>query len=166
MQKVLLVINGLTPNQKALDYALQLCERIKAELKILLVVKPEVDANWLSSLKKKARLAKNIWEEAMMAAAFAEADVHEAADELMDQALANIKKLLSASKAAGIPCQLIVEKGEAEKKTAEFVEENSRVVVTVYDAPEAGQGKRGPGQSLQKILPIPVVMLQTAGQET
>ena len=33
MQKVLLAIDGIHPDHKVFDYAVQLCKRIKAELK-------------------------------------------------------------------------------------------------------------------------------------
>ena len=38
MEKVLLAIDGIYPNRKILEYAVDLCKRIKAELNILQVI--------------------------------------------------------------------------------------------------------------------------------
>jgi nucleotide-binding universal stress UspA family protein len=163
MEKVLLAINGVAPNKKAFDYAVQLCDRMQAELKILLVLHPEAEADRLNDLRNKASQAKHFWEDSMMAATFAEAGELETANELMDQAVANIKKLLPEPAKDGIPYQFMVEEGEPERKIAAFVKENRGVVITVYDAPDGGAKKKRPGRALQKLLPIPVVMVQAAG---
>ena len=163
MKKVLLAINGVNPNQKAFDYAVQLCERVTAELRILLIISPAASSDQLTALRNKATRAKTFWESSMIAATFAEAGEPETAKALLDQAEANIKKLLPGSAKAGIPCRFSIEEGEPEARIADFVKGNHGVVITVYDTPEAGQGKKGPGRALQKILPVPLVMIQAAG---
>lgn len=166
MEKVLLAIDGITPDKQAFDHAVALCLRIKAELKILQVIKPQKITDCLKKMKSTAHQAKRFFEGSMMAATFAEAGEFESADVLMSEALKNINKLLPESKRAGVPCHLTMKSGEPMKTIVQYVRENKDVVVAVYDGadgkdPKTGRSKKNnPLQAGLSTLPIPVVMLR------
>jgi len=169
MENVLLAIDGVAPDKQTFSYAVGLCQRIKAGLKVLQIVGNQKSAGCLNTIKTKAKQAKHLFEGSMMATTFAEVGEFETADALMDEALKNINKLLPESKKAGVPCDLIMKSGDARAEIADYVREHSNVVIAVYDP--AGQkclnrGKRGKGNRLQTVLeslPIPVVMVEPNG---
>jgi len=166
MEKVLLAIDGITPDKKAFNYAVDLCARIKAELNILQVIRPQAINSLIGKAIKSAKHAKLFFEGTMVAAAFAEAGEHEAADDLMNQALKNIKKLLPESEKSGIPCHLTIKSGNPNEEIVRFVHEHKDVVVTVYDP--TGDKKQNTNdlkskkmiQSITDAIPIPLVMVQ------
>jgi len=166
METVLLAIDGITPDEKAFYYAVELCSRIKAELKVLHIVKPQNLNNLLEKAIDKAKHAKLFFEGTMVAATFAEAGEHEAADDLMNQALININKLLPESEKAGIPCHLTMKSGNPSEEIVHFVREHKDVVIAVYDP--TGEKKHNTSdpkikkmiRSITDSLPIPLVMVQ------
>ncbi|MBU0672864.1 MAG: universal stress protein [Candidatus Margulisbacteria bacterium] len=166
MEKVLLAIDGITPDKKAFNYAVDLCMRIKAELKVLQVVRPQNFGGYVAKVKNTAKQAKQFIEGSMMAATFAEAGEHETADTLMDEALKNINKLLPESKKAGVPCDLMMKSGNLREEIVKYVRDHRDVVITVYDASGGEPQKSGDRKmktalkSITKALPIPVVMVQ------
>lgn len=166
MEKVLLAIDGTTPDKKAFNYAVELCMRIKAELKVLQVVRPQNFGGYVAKVKNKANQAKQFIEGSMMAATFAEVGEHETANALLDEALKNINKLLPESKKAGVPCDLMMKSGNPRDEIVNYVRDHRDVVITVYDASCGESQKTGDRKtkntlkSITKALPIPVVMVQ------
>ena len=102
MQKVLLAIDGISPDHKIFDYAVQLCKRIKAELSVFQVINPRKYNEYLKTIRKSAGFARKYFENTMVAATFAEAGEHETAKEIMSAALENINRLLPESEKAGV----------------------------------------------------------------
>jgi 3-phosphoglycerate kinase len=166
MEKVLLAINGTTPDTKAFKYAVDLCMRIKADLKILQIVRPHDLSGYISKLKNSASHAKRLIEGSMMAATFAEAGEYETVNALMDEAKRNIAKLLPESTRAGVSCDLLVRTGDTNKEIMDYVRDNKDIVITVYDTPRGNDPKATARQikndlkSITKGLTIPVVMVQ------
>ena len=166
MEKVLLAIDGITPDKKAFNYAVELCSRIKAELNVLHIIRSRNMGGFLAKAKNSANHAKLFFEGAMVAATFAEADEHETANDLMNQALKNINKLLSESEESGISCHLTMKSGNPTEEIVRFVHENKDVVVAVYDP--AGEKEQNTSdrnrkkmiRSITDALPIPLVMVQ------
>jgi len=167
MEKVLLAIDGVTPDQKTFRYAVELCTRIKAELDVLQVIRSKNLAGYLAKAKNKANQARLFFEGTMMAATFAEAGEHETADDLMNEALKNINKLLPESENSGIACHLTMKSGDPKEEIVRFVQENKDVVIAVYDPPGEKASTRGDRkiqkfiQSITDVLPIPLVMVQS-----
>lgn len=167
MEKVLLAIDGLTPDKTAFNHAVALCLRIKAELKVLHIVRPQKMTGCLKKIKQTASQAKHYFESSMMAVTFAEAGESETADTLMSEALANLKKLLPESEKAGIPYHLTMKSGNLKEEIVSYIRENKDVIITVYDASgESGQSEREKQKvykAVSRVLPVPVVMVQAAG---
>jgi hypothetical protein len=166
MEKVLLAIDGINPDKKAFNYAVELCARIKAELNVLQIIRSQSINGFLGKAINSAKHAKLFFEGSMMAATFAEAGEHETADDLMNQALKNINKLMPESEKSGISCHLTIKSGNPNEEIVRFVRENKDVVVAVYDP--TSEKKQNTSdlkvkkmiQSITDALPIPLVMVQ------
>jgi nucleotide-binding universal stress UspA family protein len=166
MEKVLLAIDGISPDKKAFNYAVELCTRIKAELNVLHIIRSQEANNFLEKAIHKAKHAKLLFEGTMVAATFAEAGEHETADDLMNQALKNINELLPESEKSGISCHLTMKSGKPSEEIVRFVQEHKDVVIAVYDP--AGEKEKNTSdrkiknmiRSITDALSIPLVMVQ------
>ena len=166
MEKVLLAIDGITPDKKAFNYAVELCSRIKAELNVLQIISSQNANNFFDKAIIRVKHAKLFFEGTMLAATFAEAGELETAADLMNQALANINKLLPESEKSGISCHLTMKSGNPREEIVRFVREHKDVVIAVYDP--AGEKEQNTSkrkikkliQSITDALPIPLVMVQ------
>jgi nucleotide-binding universal stress UspA family protein len=134
MKKVLLTIDGMTPDQKAFDYAVSLCQRIKAELSIFQVISSRYYHKYMKRIRKNVLLSKKIVESAMVAATFAEAGEHETALDIMTEASSQIEHLLQASEKAGIHCRFSITSGNPGKEIVKYVNDHRDVILTIYDA--------------------------------
>jgi len=170
MQKVLLAVDGIKPTDKAFRYAVELCQRLRAELRILQVIRPNHYGQYLKRVQRSVRSAKRFAEESMVAIAFAEAGEHDTAKEIMAQARKNMNILMPESERAGIPCHLTMTSGRPGKEIVRYVNKHRDVVLTIYDrateensvcsiTPEEGDGPLAIGQRLS----IPLVMLRNRG---
>ena len=167
MKKVLLAIDGLRSDRKAFLYAVELCQRIRVELNIFQIIRPELFRKCGDRLKKKGRLVRNLFEETMVAAAYAEANEHKLAIELMNKASEESQRLLQASENAGVHCHFSLSSGNPGKEIVEYVKKHRDVVLTIYDADDTalreGSGKSVKHKTLTRIkkgLSIPVVMVR------
>ncbi|MBW2197633.1 MAG: universal stress protein, partial [Deltaproteobacteria bacterium] len=52
MEKVLLAIDGMTPDRKAFRYAIALCKRIRAELSIFQIIRPQYYREYKKKIRK------------------------------------------------------------------------------------------------------------------
>ena len=166
MGKVLLAIDGITPDKKAFNYAVELCTRIKAELNVLQIIRSQNANNFLDKAISRAKHAKLLFEGTMVAATFAEAGEHETAANLMNQALANINKLLPESEKSGIPCHLTMKSGNPSEEIVRFLQEHKDVVIAVYDPADEKDHNTSDRKikkmirSITDALPSPLVMVQ------
>lgn len=132
MEKVLLAINGITPNKKAVRYAVELCKHLKADLNVLQVI----GQKYMKSLGERVNRARTYVEDSMTAATFAEAGEHEMAKTIREQALDKINRLLPDSERDAIHCHLSVRSGQPDKEILHYVNDHRNIVLTIYDAPE------------------------------
>ncbi|MDD5759112.1 MAG: hypothetical protein PHI06_08520 [Desulfobulbaceae bacterium] len=166
METVLLAINGATPDRKAINYAIDLCMRIKADLKILQVVSPRNLGSCLSKIKSTAQNAKRFLEDSMLAVAFAEAEEHATATTLLEQAQKKTDTLLHESAKSRVNYELLVKTGDTAEEIINYVRENNDIVITVYDKPRDNATKsckRQRESDLELItngVSIPVVMIE------
>jgi nucleotide-binding universal stress UspA family protein len=167
MQKVLLAIDGISPDHKIFDYAVQLCKRIKAELSVFQVINPRKYNEYLKTIRKSAGFARKYFENTMVAATFAEAGEHETAKEIMSAALENINRLLPESEKAGVQCHFAVKTGNPAKEIIDYVNLHRDVVLTIYDSSlEDRKGTRGVkkqqgvSRKIKQKLAVPLVVVQ------
>ena len=134
MKKVLLTIDGMTPDQKAFHYAVSLCKRISAELSIFQIIRPRNYRKYMKKIRKNALIAKKVVENSMVAATFAEAEERETALDIMAVGSKQIKHLLQESEKEGIHCRFSMTSGNPEKEIVEYVNGHRDVILTIYDA--------------------------------
>ena len=116
MKKVLLAIDGITPDQKVFHYAIQLCKRIKAELNVFQIINPRNYSEYLKKIRKGADNTRSYFESSMVAATFDEAGEHGTAGEIMSAALKNYNRLLPESEKEGVQCHFSIKSGSPEKE--------------------------------------------------
>ncbi len=168
MEKVLLAIDGMIPEQKTFRYAVALCKRIKAELNIFQVIRPHYYREYKKTIRNKAAAAKKFFEGSMMAATFAEAGEHEVALDIMDEAKKEIRHLLEVSEEAGVRCHFSIKSGNPEKEIVNYVNDHRNVVLTIYDAPGSDADKVDHTSrkidaiaNIKKSLSIPLITVQS-----
>jgi nucleotide-binding universal stress UspA family protein len=165
MEKVLLAIDGITPDRKIFRYAVELCKRIKAELKVFQIIRPQNYSKYLKELRQKADSARMYIQSSMAAAAFAEAGEHESAKEIMAEASEQIKRLLSESQNQGVQCHFSMKRGSPEKEIVDYVNQHRDVVLTIYnssaeDVERTGifSEKKNAITSIKEKLAVPLVV--------
>jgi nucleotide-binding universal stress UspA family protein len=168
MQKVLLAVDGIKPTEKVFRYAVELCQRLSAELRVVQVIRPEQYNQYLKKIRQGASRARRFIENSMMAATFAEAGEHDMATEIMAEARKNIHKLFPESERAGISCHMTMRSGCPGEEIVRYVNEHRDVVLTIYDtAPEENTeagifAEDGDEPSdIKEHLSIPLVVIRT-----
>ncbi|MBL7178590.1 MAG: universal stress protein [Desulfobacterales bacterium] len=166
MKKVLLAVDGITPDQKAFRYAIELCNRIKAELNVFQIIDPRNYGEYLKKMRKGAGHARRYLESSLVAATFAEAGEHETAAEIMSEALKNIKQLLPESEKEGVPCHFTITSGAPDTEIINYVNAHRDVVLTIYDSPGKGRRQKGLAvketpmfRKIKQSLFIPLVVM-------
>ncbi|MBW1895231.1 MAG: universal stress protein [Deltaproteobacteria bacterium] len=171
MEKVLLAIDGIAPDKKVLDYAVELCKRIKAELNILQLIDRRIYNNYLKKMQKGLSSAKKYFEDSMAAVAFAEAGEHETAIKLMPEALSNIKSMLPENQKEKIDYHLKMTGGNSGQEIIDYVEKNRDVVMAIYDPATDFQNKEdlhvedtekrnnAISKKIQRKLSVPLVVI-------
>jgi len=164
MKKVLLTIEGMTPDQKAFQYAVDLCKRIRAELDIFQIIRPRYYRDYMKFFRKKTLIARRFVQGSMMAATFAEAGEHETALDIIAEASKQIKQFLSESEKAGVQCRFSMASGNPEKEIINYVNDHRDVVLTIYDASDQDirrttgiSKKKNSLEKIKKNLSVPLV---------
>ncbi len=168
MKKVLLAIDGITPDQKVFDYALQLCKRIKAELNVFHIINPRNYSEYLKLVRKGTDNARSYFSSAMVAATFAEAGEHETAKEIMSAAQKSYDRLLPESKKEGVKSHFSVKSGAPDKEIVDYVNAHRDIVVAIYDAaghenekPKITQKKKTTPRRIRHKLAVPLVVVNS-----
>lgn len=187
MEKVLLAIDGMRPDQQIVDYAAKLCRRIRAELDILHIIDPEVYAGYLKNFHRQVHRARDLFENTMMAATFAETGDYDTAKSLIDKTSDQINRLLSDTDKNDIKYRVQVKPGETGQEIVKYVDRHRDIVVAIYDnsgsekIPDAADGRNAPedgdsapstskklnfnASELQKKLTVPLVVRRSATSE-
>jgi nucleotide-binding universal stress UspA family protein len=138
MEKVLLAIDGMTPDRKVFRYAVALCKRIRAELSIFQIIRPQYFQAYKKGIRKKGLLVRKFFEGSMVAATFAEAGEPETALDIMGEASKEIRRLLQESEDAGVQCHFSIQSVNPEKEIINYVKDHRNIVLTIYDTTDQG----------------------------
>ena len=167
MEKVLLAIDGISPSKQIFRYAVQLCQRIRAQLNVLQIISPQEPIEYLKKVRKGASHTSRYFERSMVAATFGEAGEHEMAKDLMAQALENLNQFLLESEEAGIQCQLTLKPGYPAKEILNYVKTHHDVVLAIYDGGEGDNRRHGVSREKPPVpreitqnLSIPLVVIR------
>lgn len=163
-----MAVDGIKPSEKVLRYAVELCRRLRAELRVVEVVRPGNYGEYLNKIRKGGHRAKRFIENSMVAATFAEAGEHETAMEMMTQAKKNIKELLPEAEGAEVSSHLTMTSGRLDQEIIRYVDEHRDVVLTIYDkaadenARFKASAEEGDGLSeIRRRLSIPLVLVRS-----
>jgi hypothetical protein len=167
MEKVLLAIDGIAPDRKVFQYTIELCKRIKAELRVFQIIGQKNYNKYLKKMRKTANHARMSMEGSMAAAAFAEAGEHETAKGIMAETSEQIKELLSESEQEGVHCHFSMKFGAPEKEIINYVNHHRDIIVTIYDASvqdsrRSGDisNEKGTSVELKERLSVPLVIVE------
>jgi hypothetical protein len=171
MEKVLLAIDGITPSKKALDYAIELCNRIKADLNILQLIDIRVYHNRLKKMRTAFNSTKNYFEDSMMAITFAEAGESGTALKLLSEASAKTMNILPKQQKENVEYQIKVTHRDNEEEIIDYVDEHKNVVLAIYnhglefqnDAESRSENTekrhRKMNKKIQRKLSVPLVII-------
>lgn len=168
MKTVLFAVDHMTPDQKALDYALTLCRRLLAKLDVLHIIQaPENPSRYLKTLKTGVLLARDAFENAMVKATYAEAGVPDPEQALKAAAYDQFKRMLPENADAGIEYHCVVTGENTDTVIERYVHGHRNVVLAVFDpqprsSASDGQKKvaRTPGRRVMPKLAIPLVRVK------
>lgn len=168
MKKVLLAIDGITPDQKVFHFALQLCKRIKAELNVFQIINPRNYSEYLKMVRKGTDNARSYFASSMVAATFAEAGEPETAREIMSAAQKSYNRLLPQSEKEGVQCHFSMKSGAPDKEIIDYVNAHRDIVVAIYDAaghenekPKITQKKKTTPRRIRNKLAVPLVVINS-----
>ena len=155
MEKVLLAIEGPTPDRSTLGYALALCKRMRAGLDILQILSERSRAKYLKKVRQSARRARNKFEDAMVAVTFAEAGQHDIYEQMKKEAYENLERLIPEPQRSNIAYQLTLRTGNPDEQILRYVRDHRDVVLTIYDTADLGDGQVGrPGKKGRRVPQI------------
>ncbi len=152
MQKILLAIDGITPDKKALYYAVELCKRIKAELSVLEIINPRNSLRYIKDWGERFNQARRYVEDSMVAVTFAEAGEHEMAKALQEEAEEKFSRLLPEPERDAVHCRLSMKSGIPDKEIVKYVNDHRDIVLTIYDTP-GGETGATDGERRGKSVP-------------
>lgn len=134
MEKILLAIDGSTPDSRIFSSAISLCKRMRTGLDVLQIIGLRSCKKHLKKVTQGARHAQSAFENAMVAATFAEAGQHDIAEQLKMQACENLEHLIPQSEKDGIDFHLTLKSGNADEEIVRYVSDHRDVVLTIYAA--------------------------------
>ncbi|MCB2147831.1 MAG: hypothetical protein KQI81_15235 [Deltaproteobacteria bacterium] len=170
MKTLLFATDHLTPDRKALDYALVLCRRMRAGLEVLHILQ---GTNSVGNPGKHrhtpVHLAGNDYAGAVVTATVGEAGLHDPSEALKAAASDQFQRLLPDPPDTRIDYRCVVT-GEPTRTIIErYVRNHRHIVLTVFDPrlhhhPSGARKKesRPAGGKAMPKLPIPLVLVKNA----
>lgn len=141
MKRILLAVDGMAPDKKALNYALTLCNPVRAGLDILQIIRPLGRSGGLGKLREGVRRARDAFEKAMVTATYAEAGAPELAGTLEREAMSKIRRLLPDRIDTSVDYHCVVTGENPDTIVMRYVDEHRNIILAVYDTLRAGRRK-------------------------
>jgi nucleotide-binding universal stress UspA family protein len=152
MEKILLAIDGSAPDSKIFSFAVSLCKRMRTGLDVLQILGLRSYKKHLKKVAQGARHARNVFEDAMVVATFAEAGQHEIAEQLKMQICENLDRLIPNSEKDGIDYHLTLKSGKADEEIVRYVGDHRDVVLTIYAASGSADKQEYESAKKRKVL--------------
>ncbi len=167
MKTILLAVEGMAAHKTALDYALGLCDPVRAGLDILQIIRPrKYSAGW-NKLKKGIYRARDLMEDAMVTATYAQAGAPELADTLRATAERRIKELIPAGIDTAVDYNCVVTGENPDAVLKRYIDEHRNIILAIYDSLRFGRKNasmpgpaRGLVSGLLTKLTIPLVFVK------
>ena len=168
MKTILLAVDGMAAHKNALDYALNLCAPVCAELDILQIIRPRRGyADSLSKFKKSIYRARDLVEGAMVTATYAEAAAPEMAKAVRATAENQLKRLIPSGIDTTVEYNCIVTGEDPDAVLKRYVDEHRNIILTIYDSLRFGRKTTAIHEPAKKLasnllsrLSIPLVYVK------
>lgn len=167
MKTILLAVDGMAAHKNALEYALDLCNPVRAGLDILQIIRPRGGAAGLSRIRKSIHRARDLMEDAMVTATFAQAGAPELADTLRATAERRIKRLIPAGIDTAVDYHCVVTGEDPDAVLKRYVDEHRNIILAIYDSlrfgrktPSTPEPARRLVSGLLNKLSIPLVFVK------
>jgi hypothetical protein len=134
MKTILLAVDGMAAHKNALEYALDLCDPVRAGLDILQIIRPRRYSVGLSKLKKSVYRTRDLVEGAMVTATYAQAGVPELADTLRATAERRLKRLIPADIDTTVGYNCVVTGQDPDAVLKRYVDEHRNIILAIYDS--------------------------------
>ena len=168
MKEILLAIDGNSPTKCTFQYAVDLCKRIKAGLRILQFIRKKQKQSCLSDTSQDIDHVEKTLELVSLGSAAFPQDVDKGiAHELSSNYSVSMKDLLPRSQKAGVPFKMFLSSGEPEKELPDYIDNHQEIVLMVLDASSHMQQhsrynksrKKSLGR-IKKNLTVPLVIVR------
>jgi hypothetical protein len=167
MKTILLAVDGMAAHKNVLDYALGLCDPVRAELDILQIIRPRVYAAGLTKFKKSIYRARDLMEDTMVTATYAQAGAPELADTLRATAERRFKRLIPTGNHTSLDYHCVVTGENPDAVLKRYVDQHRNVILAIYDSLRFGRkttSTHTPARSivggLLNKLSIPLVLVK------
>jgi len=171
MKTVLFAVDHMTPDQKALDYAVTLCRRMVAKLDVLHIIRsPGSQTRQMKKLKSGILLVRDAFENAMVTATYAEAGAPDPESVLKAAAYDQFARMLPEKVEPCIDYHCVVTGEQSDTVIERYVHGHHNVVLTVFDPRTSSSSRssdrkkvnRTPGRGVMPKLAIPLVLVKNA----
>ena len=167
MKTILLAVDGMTPDKKALDYALAICKPVRAGLDVLQIIRPKGLSAGLGRFEKQVHRARHAFENAMVTATYAEAGTPELAGILERKAARTFKRLLPPHPNTAVDYHCMVSGEDPDRLLMQYVDEHRSIIMAIYDtlrikqkAVAGSAGRKRVVGSLLNGLSVPFVFVR------
>lgn len=133
MKTILLAVDGMAPNKKALDYALAICKPVRAGLDVLQIIRPSGVSAGLGRFEKQVHRVRHAFENAMVTATYAEAGAPELAGNLERKAARKFKRLLPLHPNTAVDYHCMVSGEDPDRLLMRYVDEHRSIIMAIYD---------------------------------
>jgi len=167
MKTILLAVDGMAAHKITLDYALGLCDPVRAGLDILQIIRPHGYSAGLSRFKKSIYRARDLVEDTMVTATYAQAGAPELAESLRTEAERRLKRLIPADLKTAVDYHCVVTGENADAVLTRYVDQHRNIILAVFDSLRFGrkttsmpEPARGLVSGLLNKLSIPLVFVK------
>lgn len=167
MKTILLAVDGMAAHKSTLDYALGLCDPVRAGLDILQIIRPRGYSVGLSRFKKSICRARDLMEDAMVTATYAQAGAPELADTLRATAERRLKRLIPDGIDTTVDYHCLVTSENPDAVLTRYVDEHRNIILAIYDSlrfggqtTSASQPAQGLVSGLLDKLSVPLVFVK------
>lgn len=133
MKTILLAVEGQSLDRKVLGYAMNLCKPVRAGLDVLQIIRSGGRRKGFGGLRQRIARAHAAFDNAMVAATYAEAGVPELSETIRRQAMEKIRKLQPSAMDTVIDYHCVVTGENPDSVVMRYVEEHRNLVMAIYD---------------------------------
>ncbi len=164
MRKVLLGIEGIRPERRALLYTLELASRLGWGVEIFEVINPyppSVSPSRHAKWKQRIWSIKRFFQDAMVATTFAEAGQRGIARHIWKEAIENLAPFAERLRTLPHRPELILRQGSLVREMVGHIREHTEIIMAIISHREVvALQERGDMEGLKRRMDIPLVFVK------